>query len=605
MRKTLALFLCLACVFLAGGALAKIGEGSLAGYYTIDPVTYSFQSKSLGKKSFTTATNHIFYSFHQADHEWESKPLFVMLNGGPGAGTVTNLFSMNTAPYTLDRQRQPQGSPGYSVNQYSWTELGNVLYLDAPATGFSYLTDPGTDNIETRLRMFFLNGNFNPYVDAAQMVRVVLKFLGDHREIKANQVILVGESYGGTRVSTMLNLLLFHPHYRDGGKLYRDSALVEEIEEHFQDIYGKDAELTPEAVARQFSRQILIQPELSGVYQDEVAGKMFYGEAPYNDPVIKNLARETGQSFPADPWWTKALGKAARVLIYYLPDKFKRDGYNYSQKSTWSSELEAYAAKSLRDVEALSTVLQYDVMDIEMMKSKYRDDAFRMIIGVHTNQGYLLEDGITADDEWMFDPAHQCYLPGNPDTRERLKAYAASQEYLENLIHQDLESLKTPLWDKLGTLHIWDGYLLEMNLAVYLAFTLDASAESGYEVNPDGSPIYGRMFLENLALVKTFLTDAEYDLVIYSPAIPEALKKYKDLVAEVTYARGKDLPDQNRGYFRVKYRENSLAHTATPDQVELYYPYYNISGHSVSSAQPGKFRDDVKAWLNCPEGVCD
>jgi hypothetical protein len=48
---------------------------------------------------------------------------------------------------------------------------------------------------------------------------VLLRFLKAHPQIQANQVVLVGESYSGTRVSTMLNLLLFYPGYASGDKV--------------------------------------------------------------------------------------------------------------------------------------------------------------------------------------------------------------------------------------------------------------------------------------------------------------------------------------------------------------------------------------------------
>ena len=104
--------------------------------------------------------------------------------------------------------------------------MGNLLYIDAPVTGFSYNVSPDAANLSGRISEFFLKGNFNPFIDAAQMTRVILRFLDNHPDIQANEVILVGESYSGTRVSTMLNLLLFHPKYADSGKLYQDEPCL-------------------------------------------------------------------------------------------------------------------------------------------------------------------------------------------------------------------------------------------------------------------------------------------------------------------------------------------------------------------------------------------
>ena len=104
-----------------------------------------------------------------------------------------------------------------------------------------------------------------------------------------------------------------------------------------------------------------------------------------------------------------------------------------------------------------------------------------------------------------------------------------------------------------------------MNMTAYAAFTLINLESFIYDSEPDDSPIYGRMFLENLPLVKTFLTDSEYDLVIYSPALPKALEKYTDLVQKVDVVRGKDTEDQLRGRFTVRYVPNALTETVTPN----------------------------------------
>ena len=601
MRKFVVLLCGLLSCFWAGAAWANIDGNSLAGYYELETIDYSLYDDKHGKSSFSTDESNIWYSYFEADESAADKPLFVMLNGGPGAGTSLNLFSMNTAPYTLDRDHQADGSNGYTVNDNSWTELGNLLYIDAPATGFSYLEGGNSGSKLSRTYGFLGAGNFNPLIDAAQIVRVVLRFLNDHEDLKNNQVILVGESYGGTRVSTMLNQLLFHTHYGENGdQVYRDQALVDEIDAHFKDIYGQNTDVTPEVVARQFGRQVLIQPELAGVYQDDIQGEMFFGVAPYYDTVIKDLAAENGKKFPSRvPWYYRNLSKSSQVLMYYLPELFNHDGYNYSKYASWSSELEAYAAKTLLNYDSLCTVLNYQVDTIDKIKAINRFYAYNLILGVKAFGGLTMGEDQDRDSTWLVDPANSGYLAGDADARAELEFLARSNDYLDDLIYGDdlLSTGSRSLSSVLGITENYDRYLVPMNLAVWASFTQGISAESYYDINPDSSSIYGQMFLENLALVNTFLTDSEYDLVIYSPAIPEALKKYTSIVESVDYKRGKEIADGDQGYFKVNYKPASLAYTSTPESVELYYPYYATSGHSVSSAQPDKFKNDVNAWL--------
>ena len=54
----------------------------------------------LDEQGRTTAAR-IFYSFVPAKKNSEQKPVFVFLNGGPGAATSTALCTWGTGPYTL------------------------------------------------------------------------------------------------------------------------------------------------------------------------------------------------------------------------------------------------------------------------------------------------------------------------------------------------------------------------------------------------------------------------------------------------------------------------------------------------------------------------
>ena len=85
---------------------------SKAGYLVIEPIAYRFQNQTSGVLDLKTSESRIWYSYQPADADVAKKPLFVMINGGPGSSTATQLFSMNTAPYTLDREHQTPGSKG-------------------------------------------------------------------------------------------------------------------------------------------------------------------------------------------------------------------------------------------------------------------------------------------------------------------------------------------------------------------------------------------------------------------------------------------------------------------------------------------------------------
>ena len=541
---------------------------SEAGYIEIEPVQFTLQQQGLASMSETSSTARVMYTFHPAVQDALNKPIFVFLNGGPGCATTTNLFSMNTAPYTLDRERT-SGSP-YAPNPYSWAAMGNLLYIDAQDTGFSYNVVNGADQESVRYAEFNTK-NFNPFIDSANVIRVLLRFLDAHPDIRANQVVLVGESYSGTRISTMLNLLLFHPQYATDAKVYTDTALVAEIQRHFSKVFsteGTTSPVSPEIVARQFGRQILIQPEISGPYQAEVDGNLF--EQPGS--VIDQIAAATGTSYtrcnPADTSCDKEMN-----ALNFVESTARRDRYNYLMPLGWTDDLEMFAMQGLLDVDVLSTLFGIDVRTINLLKPSARSNAYRYL----QNRWEVLSAGAIPSSRLT----QQLQLEVDSLNRKKGMLNTSGNNSMENVF---------------GSLPIYDDYLSGTTLYVFVSFMSNDGVLEGYPISPDSSPLFGQMFLENITLIKTFLTDAEHDLVIYSPGYPEAFKKYTGIVKSVEAKRGKEL-DGNTGSFRINYQPSALNNIKTPAYVDIFYPYYPMSGHSVPSAQPDKLLADVKNWM--------
>ena len=176
--------------------------------------------------------------------------------------------------------------------------MGNLLYIDAPNTGFSYNLLRRASDPKRRAAEFGAK-NFNPFIDAAQFIRLLLRFLAVHPSLQANPVIIVGESYGGVRAAAMLNLVLFYSSYGDGSKIYQDSTLAKEIQQHLEKVFPDESlrPFPPATIARQFTRQVLIEPLLAGIYQDDVAGELFEREG---SPIYR-IAAETGKKYTPCP----------------------------------------------------------------------------------------------------------------------------------------------------------------------------------------------------------------------------------------------------------------------------------------------------------------
>ena len=582
-----------------GAPCRLVRESNEASFFRVGPISYRFhKSFTVFTKDFdyTTTPANLFYTFQPVDSDAVdpvNAPVFVMLNGGPGAATTANLFANNTARYTENIDAVGAQNPGFVSNPNSWTKFGNLLYIDPPQTGFSYNIDgKAANNDLERVKEYLLRGNFNSFIDADQVLRVLLGFLDSHPDLQDNPVVLVGESYGGTRVSTMLNMLLFSGRYdADGPSMFRDPSMVAAIRRHFTDV-AVTGPLTPQVVAQQFGRQLLIQPQLTS-YQSDVQTSMFWKTKP---SVIDAVAAETGNAFSRDTskcTFPLNFDLGACALMKYV-DAWNRDRYNWKRPADWTDNQEAFTSAQFNQVGKLNTILGVDVATIEGFPAKERVNAYHLLtglLGVEPDGIGGLPDGIDAADQaaaWAK-AIDDGFVPG-----PYFDAITAAQQ-AANAAVGDIPG-NDSLASHFGKLGRYDRYFMAWNPEVYLAYAANVIAPEyvWLPIRADSDPTYGAMFLENARYVETFLTDAEYDLVIYSPAMPDALKGHKGIVKEVTRTRASG---DGSGTFQIDYRDGN--------RVNLYYPYYGTSGHAVAATQPAKLASDVAAWLRCTaDGTC-
>lgn len=222
----------------------------------------------------------MFYSFHPADPGVTDAPLAVFFNGGPGFSTAY-LMSLHTGPMTLDPFLT--GSTEVGANPFSWTSFAHLLHVDARRTGFSYALRPvgweeGDKEPETTGRE-----------DAAEMLTVILEFLRMHPALRCQPVILVGESFGGARATTMLDLVL-RPEFLDQAEEpSAERALASQLQAHWTATSAMEdgAWPSPADVARQFGWQVLIQPMVRGADTplENTCSPTTPGRDPYNDAM--------------------------------------------------------------------------------------------------------------------------------------------------------------------------------------------------------------------------------------------------------------------------------------------------------------------------------
>ena len=92
---------------MSGTECGKSITKSESGFMPIESINYSFIKPS-GETliKYETSPANLWYAFYPSEKvetDPSQTPIFVMLNGGPGAATSANLFANNTAPYTLNR----------------------------------------------------------------------------------------------------------------------------------------------------------------------------------------------------------------------------------------------------------------------------------------------------------------------------------------------------------------------------------------------------------------------------------------------------------------------------------------------------------------------
>lgn len=546
-RKTI-LFLWLIMVYLC---LAPVLSAAVdpplddqAGFMAIEPVTFWLQYGSYFERLvLKSSPARIWYSFLRADRDRADTPLFVFFNGGPGSATSSGLMSMYTGRYTLDNQ-EANGGDQYIANPVPWTRFGHLLYVDARQAGFSYNTMDHDEDINERLREFNAQ-NFNSFFDAADFIRLLLRFLAVHPQLQSRPVVIVGESYGGTRAIAMLHILLNYADYGNGCETFQDPTLVDEIQAHYNAVFPEYA-----------GRQVLVQPTVSMGYQSMLAEGMLRQPGS----ILYRIGVEVGM--PYDP------------LRYpdqfeYVHDVAGRDLYIYTKPSDWLSGFFDNAGLRLRTVDNLSRVTGVNARAISELYASSRHAAYRVI---------------DAASPWAY--AHEA---DSPLTRALFEVPARLES---------AGGLEEPgdMTDVFGVLQPWDRFFIGSNSNANWAFHVcNVALARGYDIHYR-EPRYGRMFLKNLAHVRTFITNAALDLVVYTAALPPALARHGDILASVRHE--KHGQESRPGKIVLEYRPGAFADIPDLTTCTIRFPLYDHSCHAVSLTQPLDLFADVGAWLD-------
>lgn len=499
-----------------------------SGFIEIAPNSYTLDGDNL-----TSGAARIWYNFQPADEKPAEKPLFVFFNGGPGAATML-LFTYNTSKMTGD---QAYADIDVVENAFNWNRMGNLLYIDARMTGFSYgmIDNPSSASARNN---YFRPENFNVYVDAADFIRVILGVLERHPEIQSNKVVLVGESYGGTRATAILNILLNVRDYAAGNRNFYDENLFAAIDSHFRKVYPEmSADPHKEVIKQQFFATVMVQPLIAGEKQFQASGELL--EIP-GSPIYE-VETETGVNYSPCSQYNPGCEPHNNALQYL--QKAGRDMYSYRRPYNWLFDYTDPGAQKMVELNLFKKLIQNDPAEIDWLYASNRTKAFRY-------SGGYLKNAVA-------------------DISRVPLSVRTEIEYNKNAIQPMLAG---NLDQTFGVLPSYDEYFIDLHTDVTSIFY--------YASTTPYSDINGDMFLENLRDVRTFITQAEEDIIIYAPGLPLSLKEF-DGVSDVTV-------DDND--FTVKYTDNT--------EVTVKFPFFPASSHSVSVNQPEQFYNEVNEWLS-------
>ncbi|XP_010447670.1 PREDICTED: serine carboxypeptidase-like 29 [Camelina sativa] len=136
----------------------------------------------------------LFYWLFEAVEDAKSKPLVLWLNGGPGCSSVAFGEAEEIGPFHI----KSDGKTLY-LNQYSWNQAANILFLDAPVgVGYSY------SNTSSDLQT---NGDKRTAQDS---LKFLLKWVERFPEYKGRDFYIVGESYAGHYIPQLSEVIVRH-----------------------------------------------------------------------------------------------------------------------------------------------------------------------------------------------------------------------------------------------------------------------------------------------------------------------------------------------------------------------------------------------------------
>jgi carboxypeptidase C (cathepsin A) len=202
---------------------AAIAYCAVAGTLVVHPKGWddAAQAKDKGDTDDSpknpTAQSTMFYvAYFRREAEGSTRPVTFLFNGGPGSATVW-LHMGAFGPRRVDTEDARHASPApYRLvnNDHSLLDASDLVFIDAPGTGFSRITGPDKEK-----------SFYGVDEDAHAYAEFITQFLSKYKRWNAPKY-LFGESYGTTRAAVLVNMLQQDPGVDFNGVIMLSQVLA-------------------------------------------------------------------------------------------------------------------------------------------------------------------------------------------------------------------------------------------------------------------------------------------------------------------------------------------------------------------------------------------
>jgi carboxypeptidase C (cathepsin A) len=180
------------------------------------PPTASKGDADDSDKNASAAASMFYTAYLRRETDGSARPITFLFNGGPGSSTLW-LHMGAFGPRRVDTADARHASPPpyrLANNDQSLLDASDLVFIDAPGTGFSRITGPDKE------KQFY-----GVDEDAHAFAEFITTFLSRYKRWNSPKY-LFGESYGTTRAATLVNLLQDNPGVDFNGVIMLSQVLA-------------------------------------------------------------------------------------------------------------------------------------------------------------------------------------------------------------------------------------------------------------------------------------------------------------------------------------------------------------------------------------------